>query len=338
MALQKREKILAGAVGTLVTVLLGHTLLFSGPGGSLADLQQRRDKLTEEKQQKQGRVDQALRKVAGKLNEWNHRSLPPDAKLARPLYEKWLVSLMEEAGLGQAKLEPGKIRARPGVYTAVPLSLRARGSLDKLTAFLYKFYSAGYLHKVRTLSIKPMEKGADFELALAIEALCLPGAEQKDELPSGLRSRLELPDAAAYLALLQRRRMENDRFAAAGGFFAPYAPPPPPPEPPRVVRVEPKADPRPPEPPKPSFDPAKHAFVTAILDVGGKPQVWIVVRTTGQTLKLQQGEPFEIGSVQGTIARINPRSLEIDVGGRRRSVALGANLLEGSTGAGNGSY
>lgn len=81
-------------------------------------------------------------------------------------------------------------------------------------------------------------------------------------------------------------------------------------------------------PKKPSFDPTKYAFVTAILDVAGRPQVWIVARTLGETFKLYEGDPFAIGHVEGKIVHIGVRSVEIVIDGERRAVALGENLYE----------
>ena len=45
MAMSKREMGLAGVVAALGAVTLGYVLLFSGPSGSLADLQRQYDEL-----------------------------------------------------------------------------------------------------------------------------------------------------------------------------------------------------------------------------------------------------------------------------------------------------
>ena len=329
--MKKREKILAAAVGALFVLLLGRLTIFSGSGTSGAvDLDATYKTLSADVEKKTALLGQLKRKTERKLTDWNRRSLPADPKIARPLYEKWLVGLVEEVGFSGTKLDPGEPRSRPGVYTTIPLAIRGEGTLDQLVTFLYKFYSVGYLHKIRAIRVKPLEGSRDFEIAMLIEAVSLPGAKHRDSLCSEPSGRLELADLAAYRQALGRRRMEGDRFAESGGFFASYTPPPPPPRPP-VVRTERK---RP--PPEPSFDPSKYAFVTAIIEVAGRSQVWIVVRTEGETLKLFEGEPLHVGSIDGKIARITPRHVEIEVDGQRRVIPLGNNLHDAQEDTANG--
>lgn len=94
-------------------------------------------------------------------------------------------------------------------------------------------------------------------------------------------------------------------------------------------------DPPPPEvvverPPPPKFDNAKYTYLSAVLDVDGQPEAWLIVRTTGQTLKLQPGEKFDVGTLQGTILEISGQEIEIETAdGQRSLISIGQTLRDG---------
>ncbi len=340
MALNKREKRLAIAVGCLALGLVAWLALASGPSDSTAELRRTYERLSQENEKKQDRIDGIQRKAVKRLADWNRRSLPSDPKVAQPLYVKWLMKVVGDVGLQETTLKPGTANARAGAYSTVPLSLQTRGSLDQLTQFLYKFYTAGHLHKVRSLTVKPLEDSKGFEFSIAIEALSLVAADNRNELTAEPGVRLKLKDLAAYRQAIVRRRMESERYVEGLGVFTPYAPPPPPPRKPEpVVRVEPKPDPPPPKPEPPRFDASKHAYLTGIIDDGGAPEVWIHARTQGETFKLRQGERVEIGTVRGTITGIDVagRTVDIEINGKHHSLGFGRSLHESVIGSGNGS-
>ncbi len=82
-------------------------------------------------------------------------------------------------------------------------------------------------------------------------------------------------------------------------------------------------------PPRPTFDEAKYTFVTAIVEVNQRRQVWLTVRTEGKWLRLFEGETFQIGSLNGKIVRIYPRHVEILADTTLLSVRYGESLGEG---------
>ncbi len=331
MALKKRERILAGAVGVLGLVFLGQFLLFSGPTQSIGELQRLHEKLSGENEKKRDTIARIHSRAAAQMAEWNRRSLPADPKVAQPLYVKWLVGLIEDADLEEVEFKPKTPTVQKGVYAALPFNVMGEGSLDELLSFLYEFYSAGHLHRIRRLSIDPIEGGERFQFDIDVEALCLVNSDNEGRLPDMPGNRLELEDRQAYREVFVRRRLESERFVDGRGLFTPYAPPPPPPPPPRppVVRVEPKPPP-PAPPPPPRFDVSKHAYVTGILEVYGVPEVWIESRAEGEKTVFHEGEPIEIGTVRGTVAHIDPlaRCIQLEIDGRRHQVALGKSLYE----------
>ena len=97
-------------------------------------------------------------------------------------------------------------------------------------------------------------------------------------------------------------------------------------------------DPPPPpvaaDPPKKKldFDNAKFTFVTAIVDAGGRLEAWLTIRTTGQVLKLHEGDKVNIGSIEGKLEKIDSGLIEIATPEKRLVVFLGDNLLQNRPG------
>jgi hypothetical protein len=198
--------------------------------------------------------------------------------------------------------------------------------LDQLTRFLFEFYSADYLQKIRQLTSTPTKGSQELTLVMTVEALCLNGAVSQDKLPEGKSKRLEPRTLDDYLKAIVRRKMEvrpkpeGDRYVDTGGLFASYTPPLPKVDPSGPVRVQGKPD---------RIDASEHTYVSAINDVGGLPEVWLNVRIEGKTLKLHEGDPFEVGTISGKIARIRIEELNVEIevdGGRRFRVDFGDNL------------
>jgi hypothetical protein len=288
---------------------------------------------------KQEQIDAWETGSKAKIAEWRRRSLPADPQLARTQYQNWLLELATRAKLQRPKVEssdgrPTKValprgegRAAPAsgadagsvtVYVALPFLLQCDGSLDQLTEFLYGFYSAGHLHRIRRLNIKPAEKEEKkLELTIGIEAISLPDADRRDKLTLVTGGRLAPTELAPHRKAIVDRNL-----------FAPYKPPPPPP----VARREERPAP-PPEPPKKidAFDPSKYAYVMAIVSDGGQREVWLRSRIKDEKLPLRQGQRFEIGPMKGTVTRIEERRVEIESDGKRWTIALG-EPIKGSEG------
>jgi hypothetical protein len=107
--------------------------------------------------------------------------------------------------------------------------------------------------------------------------------------------------------------------------FAEYVPPAPPRrDPPRVVQEPPPRR----DPPRPSFDVAKHARLTAIVEQNNQPQVWIRVMTSGDLLMLSEGEEFTVGGVKCQVLEIGDDEAIVAADGKRLMVSLGDNLRE----------
>ena len=304
MVLKKREKILAIATGVLLVGIVGK-LLLSFYGGDTSRLRATRDNLLAANAKARDQVRKAAQTEV-KLAQWRKRALP--SQHTGPLYQNWLLEIGDKVRFRNTKVEANEPRTlmdptdRTPIYHRLSFNVHAQGTLEQLTQWLYEFYSAGYLHKIDTLSAKPTEGSRGLELAIAVEALVLPDPSRKNELPKDLRSLLAQPDLSKYRAAIVERNL-----------FAPYSPPRPP---------EKKKD----TPPPPPFDPSRYVYVTAIVEVDGKPQVWLEARTTGEKFHLRKGESFQIGGLRGTILDIDSRHIQSEMGGKHYLVALGESL------------
>jgi hypothetical protein len=136
--------------------------------------------------------------------------------------------------------------------------------------------------------------GPRFDLTLLVEALALPGAEHKNGLNDAKADRLAWTDFAQYRQPILARNL-----------FAAYRPP-----------VE-------------KGDPARDTFVTAVTGDDDEYEAWILVRSTGRLMKLEEGDTFDVGKLEAKVARIAPQSVEIETDGKRRRVSLGSSLFDG---------
>jgi type II secretory pathway component PulM len=81
-----------------------------------------------------------------------------------------------------------------------------------------------------------------------------------------------------------------------------------------------------PEPPKPTFDVAKWAFVTAIVEESGSGQVWINERSSGKSQKLKLGDDVKFGSIIGKVSRIDSTGVEVETKDAKFFTKVGQSL------------
>jgi hypothetical protein len=305
IALNKRERILAITTAVVLAVVLLYFLFtaWQGPRGALLA---QKTNAAAELERKQNRLDLAI-KASEQLAEWQERSLPANSETALSLYQNWLLKTARDAGFSGITIDAAQGRRRPGVFQALRLNLQAAASLEELTLFLHRFYQAGHLHQILALGLVPESRGSKLSLQMTVEALSLPATDRTDSL-SAAASPHKLDALDAYRNSIARRNL-----------FAAYQPPArPPAEPARV------ASPPPPSPPR--FDPARHAYLTAIVSVDDRPQAWILARTSGEKFELFEGDAFRIGDTRGKVLRIGQREAEVEFDGQRYIVPLGENL------------
>jgi hypothetical protein len=297
--MQRREKMLAAVAGSLLLAVGGNYVY-----GKLHDSYDQRlsqiESLNSKIHDKEFEIEKGLR-AHKQLKTWNKTSLPSNSQLAATLYQNYLVSLLDDSGMDRVDIGANRPVSRGGVYHLLAFNIRAQGTLEQLTDFLFRFYQAGHLHQIASLSAKPIEE-SKLDINLKVEALSLAKAELQDRLSEETSTRLAWDDVEDYQQAISRRNL-----------FANYVPP-------SLQREAPKPAASPP------IDAAKFAVVSAIIEVGEKPQVWVNVRTSGEMLKRHEGDPVEVGLFKGKITRINSQSVEIESEGQRKIVSLGQSL------------
>jgi hypothetical protein len=290
MAMNKREKTLVMVTGGLLLLAVGQFFL-SGMVGPPETLRGRRATLAAEVQQKQDRLDAAF-KARERLEAWNRRSLPSDAEAARTLYQSWLLEQFSGAKLREAKVESREKTTIAGAYDRLSFTVAGRGTPEQVADFLHRFYTAGHLHKIRSLTLTPVKGSPDLTVNFTIEALSLPGADRKDRLSEEKGNRLADAKLESYVkAVGGRRPFSAHQPAATPGKTQP-----------------------------------KELSVTGIGEIDGQPQAWVTVASTGEKARLTQGQTFEFKQVKGKLLRIVNRTVVLEVDGGHYLFNLGDSL------------
>jgi hypothetical protein len=94
----------------------------------------------------------------------------------------------------------------------------------------------------------------------------------------------------------------------------------------KIVVTDPPPTPMP-EPPK-GYNVAKHAVLTAILNEGGRGEIWMYIRTSGEMLKLHEGDSFEVGATKGTVEKISNRDCTLNIDGTTKRLELNVPLSD----------
>jgi hypothetical protein len=300
----KREQtLLAGVVGIVGLWALGSG--WQRFQDAQSELQARLESARQavaDAQLEQSKAQSTLRR----LEAWQAQSLPTDIDRAQSEYRAWLIAQGEAAGLQLDDVKLAGSQQRGEAYTAISYSAEAQGDLAQLAKFLYRFYSAGALHKLTKLQITPLAGGQQLKAAFGIEALSVRGATRDEGMPEPVP--LASGDEAQYVSELTCRNL-----------FAKYVPPAPPKPPePKVVKKEP--------PPPPKFDDAEHAYLTGIV----QDQAWIHVRTKDETLRLKAGDKLKVGLLEGDIVSVEQRAITYKTSEGTFSVSLGQPIRPGA--------
>jgi hypothetical protein len=299
MTLNKREKIFAVIVGVLALAALYW--LWPSNQKSLAELRKDYDDISEKVKLKEDQV-QNLQKAKDRLAAWQRIALPSDLKEAARQYNGGWLSELAHAYFKNVNIHPVDPQSHRNIYTAFGFTVNCQGTLGELTQFLFKFYAAGHLHKIRSITITP-KNTTDLDLIIAVEALSLPGSKQTDKLSAEKSNRLKLASLDDY----KKKIVDRNLFAAY---------------------TQSKNPPREKDKPSPpsKVDPLQFSYLTAIIEADGVPEAWLFERTTGETLKVHEGEDFTIGKVKAKVNRIGYNDIEIEIDGKTHTVGYGNNL------------
>jgi hypothetical protein len=302
--MSQRERILAALVATLVLGWSAVALY-----GRYQDaLEARQSELAEGQEQLAllkhsiNRGERAVRQMEG----WRERALPHNRQRALSLYKAWLLDKAKQAGLTVDDINPSARPTPSTAFSAIGYHIEGSGSLSSLVSFLYEFYRSPQLQQITRLRLTRPPGATQLQVSLEAEALLLPGATATDSLPPGESKRLKLASLADYQKTLADRDLTTV-----------YTPPKPP---------EAKRD----TPTPPTFDDAEHARFTGSVGTDNGLQAWINVLTTGEMLRVSAGDPVKVGTLEGQIVSIEPRSLIFESGGKKFRVAIGQYLRKGT--------
>jgi hypothetical protein len=293
-----RNRWLIAALG-LVAVLyfgdIGYRKFFEEPAS-------KNERLKEQlgKRLKTAKLDLAKSKQVGQqLESIEQKSLPWDAEIARSRYQSWLLETAKVAKLTNTSVDSGDPIAvtksggrgnRPiELYKRFTFSLRGRGTLGQVTKFMYDFYRAGHLHKIRSMSLNPMGQAEEVDLNISVEALALPNADREAELTTLVSEELALPDVRDYHLIAQRN------FFGRGGTQS-------------------------------AWEQIRLSAVTS--DIQGVEEAWFKIGSDRQTRILQVGQALSMPSFDVRLVELDATGAKVEVAEQLYHMSIGQNLAQ----------
>ncbi|MEX2174381.1 MAG: cadherin repeat domain-containing protein [Pirellulaceae bacterium] len=200
-----RERLLALVVGCLGSLLV----LYFGWSYVDSAYRTRRDKIAnlENELQKFRQQVTAGQLAVRKLGEYEARSLPPAPDVARSLYQNWLLTQVSKAGLSEQLVKPGSTQQERDLYVSQGYDVTGQGTLPQVVELLHAFYSTDHLHRIRSLTLKPLKQSKRLEVAIEIDAVSMLSAPEAAALDRTPSVRLALPKKADYLAAIVDRNL-----------------------------------------------------------------------------------------------------------------------------------
>ena len=211
--MNRRTKFLLMAMSAVATLWLGdlgYRNLIEGPATDRERELSRVEKSLNETKETIAQTANAM----DQLELLERISLPFDPELARAAYQDWLLDLVQQAELTNASVDASqpssvKIKDRDTrkpkeIFLRYTFSLRARGSLQQVSRFLFEFYQGGHLHKISSIAFNPLGGGSQIDFSASIEALGLNRCQRESELSSETFRRLDSPDFSKYQTIARR--------------------------------------------------------------------------------------------------------------------------------------
>jgi hypothetical protein len=206
--MSKREKLLAAAVGgLLVLMVLGYGL--KRLSGMIVAKRQAVFALQNEVRDKR-RTAQFGMEHRERLDGYEAMSLPSDPNVARTEYQRWLLgAVTETVELTDPQVNVLATRSDNEVYHLLNLSVTGMATLPQLVDFLYHFYSADILHRIRRLHIKRIPDSKHLDVSVYIEAIALRSAPAERELDTTPAHHLTKGTKSDYLATILERNLSG---------------------------------------------------------------------------------------------------------------------------------
>lgn len=190
---ERKLAIVLGAVVLGLVLFFGYSYYSGSVENRLAKIDEISSKLRAKKQE----VAETI-KATKKVNEYEARSLPPDPALARSLYQHWLLTKVQEAGLRDQVVSPTGQRPVGDVYVQQTFTVNGKGRYEQIVKLLDDIYRVDLLHRVSRLSLKPIKDSKDLEMSLTVDAVSVRTAPEASKLHTRPAERLKLDSLEKY--------------------------------------------------------------------------------------------------------------------------------------------
>jgi hypothetical protein len=211
--MDRRRQFLLAALGLMTTGYLLDAAYRRWYEQPLALAEQQTTALERELQQAQLEARRQQKRLPA-LDTLHGRSLPSNVEIAVTEYRSWLLQVIAQSGLQQPSLDSGNPARLRNLYQRIDFTLRTRGTLSQLTAFMQQFYATAYLHKIRSLSLTPTSDGT-LDISLTIETLGIPAVASESQLPEPPPHPGRSADQDAYRLISQRNLFRQGEPPAA---------------------------------------------------------------------------------------------------------------------------
>ena len=327
----RTRPLLAGLLGLLILWQVGPWIV-NGVMEPLSSLHRRSQSLEDSldtKRKKRNLVIKSTRELATN----SKRSLPPDPVAAATLYQTWLLEQAAMAKLSKVVVTPGRIDNRPArsgtepaPYVAIPITIKAEGTMAQVRDFVYDFNKSGLLHKIKSLDLVSKKRTDDpaLEVEIQLEALSMPTAPKRGALLAP-----ELKPVA-----MTRERKEYDSLQSKNLFVRGYNGPPAPVKPPTPPMPPPKVA----EAPKPDMVDEKEfvylvgAVAAYLTEKSGtttrQADATLYNRSTDASILLKEGVKFTSAGIEGVVVSIEEDAVTLRIDNQLYQLRLGQNLKE----------
>ncbi|MBB76194.1 MAG: hypothetical protein CMJ75_16930 [Planctomycetaceae bacterium] len=296
----KRTRLLLVVLGAIGVLYAGDLTYQSWIESPRQDAERQKARL--EKQIRETKLSLAKSKrVAADLEQLESQSLPWDLEVARSAYQAWLLQLVQRAKLQTPNVdssEPVALsigrrgrRGKPACHR-LGFTLRTRGSLKQVVHFLFDFYRADHLHKIRSMNFNPVGRDRTLDLTLSIETLALGTALRENELSRGVSERLASATREEYQPLVRRNLFDSGRGAETA---------------------------------------KKIQFTAVTRNRDGTSQAWFRIAPSGKTQILSAGQPLNCPGLEVRVLEVLPAATILSLDGERIRVRIGQRLVEGTS-------
>ena len=200
-----RERILLLSVGGVVALIVVF-VCYSTISGMYQFRSTEISKL-EQSLAAERRLDRQTLDADFRMRNYQERSLPRNASVAKSLYQAWLIELFDKSGMGQPAVTAGKSREEKKLYSSQLFTLNAKGTLPQVVKLLHGFYSADYMHRITKLHITPIKDSKNLQLIMDVEALSLELGPAAAVLPERPSDRLALAKQEDYVRIISERNI-----------------------------------------------------------------------------------------------------------------------------------